>query len=433
MMREGVEVHLDDLDGSGPRDGSFSLKTALIQTFLPIGYPASVKAEYLDYQVWDSLQALSSYIRGVLSSRFVFQGLGVGDDTATGLGAALAWVYKDGVGIVSSLLFAYKYTPYFDAYPSSFRLVADTLCNLGLLLNMSVGVLPSSYFIVITSLSSICFGCLGIAAGATKSKISSHLAEGGHLGDLMAKESTQESAVTLLGMLCGVAITSVIGESLALSWVVFFLCTLFHQYANYRLVKVLQFNTLNNQRLWLLSEQLHEHHLSAQGVPLPTPSDLAHRESLFSFPLWLSLYGPAIGKSVTHALHALPLSSGRQVSWEGKWSEVFRREDGSCPFVVDVERQREGESRTERRVVVFLSRDCDEEAKAEACLVAYAWHQALREGPVRREESRLRRLVSGARSLIARLRQGEAGWTLEGVCLAGDRRFRYFDAGAKRE
>lgn len=438
-MNEEGEINLD-----GDQGAALPFQTAFMQTFLPLGYPESVKKEYLEYQVWDSVQALSSYIRGVLSSRFVFQGLGVGDETATGLGAALAWVYKDGVGIVSSLLFAYKFTPYFDAYPSTFRLVADTLCNLGLLLNMSVGLLPPQYFIVVTSLSSICFACLGIAAGATKSKISSHLAEGGHLGDIIAKESTQESAVTLIGMCCGVALTTVIGDSLQLSWAVFFVCTLFHQYANYRLVKVLQFNTLNNQRLWLLAEQMLGYDMTDSKptgrTPLPTPSEIAQRESLFSFPLWLCLYGPAIGQTMDVATNTSPPSSGGHRSWQAAWLEIFKRKGGELPYVVDEVKTEAWETVSRRRVVVCFSRECDQKAMTEACLVAYAYCQFLSSGQLNepllpgtlvraREREFLDRTVRKAGALVARLEKGEAGWSLEGgACLIGDLRFRYFDA-----
>jgi hypothetical protein len=290
-----------------------NLRAAFMTTFFPLGYPHSVKKEYIQFQKWDSLQALSSYVRGVLSSRFVFDGLGVGDANKTAMGAALSWVLKDGVGIICSLLFAYKFSPTFDAYPQSWRLVADTLCNVGLLLNMSVGLFPN-HFVAITTMASICFGCVGIAAGASKSKISAHLArESSNLGDLIAKESTQESAVTLVGMVLGVVVTSMIGNDIMLSWAVFMVCTVFHQYANYRLAKVLKFETLNNTRLWLLAQSASSASSSSTststasllGLSLPVswsapaPGELL--ESVFTLPLWLSYRGPVMGASLGDA------------------------------------------------------------------------------------------------------------------------------------
>ena len=51
---------------SGSRWRAWGLVRA---TFLPIGYPASVSAEYTEYQFWDTVQALCSYLRGVLATR----------------------------------------------------------------------------------------------------------------------------------------------------------------------------------------------------------------------------------------------------------------------------------------------------------------------------------------------------------------------------
>lgn len=74
------------------------VKQILSNTFLPSGYPHSVRPEYLQYQIWDSIQGLSSYLRSVLTTRNVLAGVGVGSTEITPLSAALAWVFKDGVG-----------------------------------------------------------------------------------------------------------------------------------------------------------------------------------------------------------------------------------------------------------------------------------------------------------------------------------------------
>lgn len=48
-----------------------SVLTALRTTFLPVGYPASVRPEYLTYQFWDSLQGISSYVSCLSSDQRV--------------------------------------------------------------------------------------------------------------------------------------------------------------------------------------------------------------------------------------------------------------------------------------------------------------------------------------------------------------------------
>ena len=52
--------------------------------FLPVGYPNSVAAGYLEYQFYDSLQGLCTYLRGVVSTSAVLSAAGVGDAEATG-------------------------------------------------------------------------------------------------------------------------------------------------------------------------------------------------------------------------------------------------------------------------------------------------------------------------------------------------------------
>ena len=64
--------------------------------FLPLGYPRSVDSTYLPFQMYDALQGLCSYLRGVVSTSAVLEAAGVGDASATALSAAMAWALRDG-------------------------------------------------------------------------------------------------------------------------------------------------------------------------------------------------------------------------------------------------------------------------------------------------------------------------------------------------
>jgi len=57
--------------------------------FLPVGYPQSVRPEYMSYQVYDSLQGLCSYLRGVVSTSALLTAAGVGNSEATAMSAAM--------------------------------------------------------------------------------------------------------------------------------------------------------------------------------------------------------------------------------------------------------------------------------------------------------------------------------------------------------
>lgn len=66
----------------------------MISAFLPEGYPQSVSDDYLEYQFWDSIQALCSSVTGLLSTRAILQGVGVGEATATPTAAVFQVLLK---------------------------------------------------------------------------------------------------------------------------------------------------------------------------------------------------------------------------------------------------------------------------------------------------------------------------------------------------
>jgi hypothetical protein len=57
----------------------FGLTLTLRSIFLPAGYPHSVSPDYRAYQIYDTLQAFCSSLIGLLSTRAILQGFGVGD------------------------------------------------------------------------------------------------------------------------------------------------------------------------------------------------------------------------------------------------------------------------------------------------------------------------------------------------------------------
>jgi hypothetical protein len=76
---------------------SFSTLWARVQQFgydlfLPIGYPDSVGPNYLEYQLYDSLQGLCSYLRGVVTTSAVLKAAGVGEAQAKATSAAMVRV-----------------------------------------------------------------------------------------------------------------------------------------------------------------------------------------------------------------------------------------------------------------------------------------------------------------------------------------------------
>ncbi|BAS82945.1 Os03g0213700 [Oryza sativa Japonica Group] len=59
----------------------------LLGAFVPEGFPGSVTPDYVPFQMWDTLQGLSTYIRAMLSTQALLGAIGVGEKSATVIGA----------------------------------------------------------------------------------------------------------------------------------------------------------------------------------------------------------------------------------------------------------------------------------------------------------------------------------------------------------
>lgn len=95
--------------------------------FLPIGYPHSVDESYLPYQLYDGLQGLCSYWRGVVSTKAVLEASGVGNSDATAFSAAIQWALRDGTGMVGGLVFSYGCSSYFDTHVKVSEIVSHVI------------------------------------------------------------------------------------------------------------------------------------------------------------------------------------------------------------------------------------------------------------------------------------------------------------------
>lgn len=164
---------------------------------------------------------------------------------------------RDGLGMVGGLTFSYFTSFLFDSYVKEFRLFADIINDLGLTLDMVAPYYPN-HVLYITSLGTVCKIMCGIAAGATKGSITQHFCQRGNMADLNAKEGTQETLVSLIGMILGVLLARYLnriekdsgGPQLAatISWTIFIVLTLVHVWVNYIGVKLLHLKTLNQER-----------------------------------------------------------------------------------------------------------------------------------------------------------------------------------------
>uniref|UniRef100_A0A1X7VCD9 Uncharacterized protein n=2 Tax=Amphimedon queenslandica TaxID=400682 RepID=A0A1X7VCD9_AMPQE len=231
------------------------LADTLKEVFLPQGYPNSVSEDYLQYQLWDTLQAFCSYITGTLATHAMLKGVGVGDSSASPVAATLTWILKDGLGMTGRILFAWLRGYDLDCNAKKWRLIADILNDIAICMQLVSPFFPSC-FLLIACLASITQSVVGVAGGATRAALVQHQARRDNMADVSAKDGSQETLVNLCGLLIGLIITPLIAGQTVFVWSLFFSFTLLHLYSNYKAVSVVSMETLNCNRLHLLMRNL---------------------------------------------------------------------------------------------------------------------------------------------------------------------------------
>ncbi|XP_066397619.1 protein root UVB sensitive 3-like isoform X2 [Miscanthus floridulus] len=208
------------------------------------GFPGSVTPDYVPFQMWDTLQALLGAI-------------GVGEQSATVIGATFQWFLRDLTGMLGGILFTFYQGSNLDSNAKMWRLVADFMNDLGMLMDLLSPLFPSS-LIVIMCLGSLSRSFTGVASGATRAALTQHFALAKNAADISAKEGSQETLATMLGMGLGMLLAHITrGHALSV-WTSFLSLTVFHMYANYKAVQSLSLTTLNYERASILLHYFKE-------------------------------------------------------------------------------------------------------------------------------------------------------------------------------
>ena len=165
------------------RWGFASLQASVIidslrSLFLPHG---EVSTEYLKFQVLDSIQAMCSYLRGVLTIHATLTGVGAAVGAEAAAAATIAFILKDGSAMLGSLCFNYLFATGFDGDLRFWRLFADLINDVGLTLELLAPLTGPRFFLATTCAANVCKALCGVAAGATRVAISQHFAVGGEI------------------------------------------------------------------------------------------------------------------------------------------------------------------------------------------------------------------------------------------------------------
>lgn len=264
----------------------------LQSVFMPEGYPESVSEDYLEYQVWDTAQALCSTLSGLLSAKAILTGVGVGDAAATPTSAVLQYITRDVTGMAGRILFAWLKASSLDRNAKSWRLAADVMNDLAMFVELLAPLFPL-LFLWLACAGSLLRSLVGVAGAATRTALTMHQARAGNIADVTAKDGSQETAVNIAGLLIGAYLLSALAaiqdpaSAQLVTWLVFIALTCGHVYSNYRAVRAVVMETLNDQRAAIVAKAV----AAEAGPAVPTPREVAAAERI----LWCGRTGVVLG------------------------------------------------------------------------------------------------------------------------------------------
>uniref|UniRef100_A0A3B3TFU6 RUS family member 1 n=1 Tax=Paramormyrops kingsleyae TaxID=1676925 RepID=A0A3B3TFU6_9TELE len=154
------------------------------------------------------------------------------------------------------------------------RLVADVLNDIAMFMEILAPSFPAC-FTFIVCIAGILKSIVGVAGGATRAALTLHQARRDNMADVSAKDGSQETLVNLAGLLVSLVLIPLVTNNALLTFVLFFSFTVLHLLANYKAVRSIVMETLNEARLSILLHQyLHDGRILS-------PSEANSREPVF--------------------------------------------------------------------------------------------------------------------------------------------------------
>ncbi|KAJ0383536.1 hypothetical protein COL922a_010282 [Colletotrichum nupharicola] len=227
----------------------------VLDIFLPDGYPHSVTDDYAAYQIY----AFAGTIAGMISSRAVWEGMGVGDSMASPIGAMMIQVIRESMGRLGTIAFAHLMGTSIEAECKAYRMASDVLCSIAFILDCLSPLFPRSIRFLILCCSSILFAASGVAGNASKSSLSGHFAKWNNLGELNATGTLVVSCLT----------------TPTTTWTTLFILIAIYLFLNWKGVRAVKSRSLNRQRANIAFSAL----LSKDQVL--TPGKISEEELIF--------------------------------------------------------------------------------------------------------------------------------------------------------
>ncbi|KAJ7245863.1 hypothetical protein O6H91_Y429800 [Diphasiastrum complanatum] len=104
--------------------------------------------------------------------------------------------------------------------------------GIGMLMDLISPLFPRA-FLTLLCIGSAARSVTGVASGATRAALTQHFACQKNAADISAKEGSQETAATLVGMLFGMLLARLTAGHTGAIWSAFLFLTAFHMYGEY--------------------------------------------------------------------------------------------------------------------------------------------------------------------------------------------------------
>ena len=164
--------------------------------------------------------------------------------------------------MIGRIVFAWMKGTQLDCDAKRWRLFADVLNDFAICLEI-LAPLSQPYFRWVVCFAGVCKSLVGVAGGATRAALTQHQARRNNMADVSAKDGSQETVVNLAALLCSLAILPIVSSHFHVTVVLFTLLTVLHLFANFRAVKAVRMESLNQARLHLIMN----HYFSTGTVP----------------------------------------------------------------------------------------------------------------------------------------------------------------------
>ncbi|KAF3024545.1 hypothetical protein E8E15_007458 [Penicillium rubens] len=174
--------------------------------------------------------------------------VGVGNANASPTSALLLHILQDISGRIATICFAHRIGTALEPECKTYRLAADVFNDIAMILDcLSPGVPAGPARVAVLSTAGVLRALCGVAGGSSKASLSAHFAKWGNLAELNAKDSSQETVISLFGMLVGSVVISHI-TSFSTTWLILLILLALHLSMNYAAVRAVQMTSLNRQR-----------------------------------------------------------------------------------------------------------------------------------------------------------------------------------------